>query len=161
MNPNLPRKDIARTVVLLCLATGALVAFILGLGDFRRQGFALDQLRWHANNYERRIGAGGVMPLNFDPDVPPEGQRKMIPLQWLDRASAAKLRGGDRPVIVAQTIPIFQMFGYNGRAVMTFKGGKLSVEWMTLPRFEALWAAQKELVDRPAAKKAVDTPTGP
>jgi hypothetical protein len=161
VNPNPPRKDATRTALLLLIATGVLVAFILGLGDFRRQRFALDQLRWHANNYERRIGAGGVMPLNFDPDVPPEGQRKMIPLQWLDRASAAKLRGGDRTVIVAQTIPILQVFGYDGRAVMTFKGGKLTVEWMTLPRFEALWAAQKELVDRPAAEKAVDTPTGP
>ena len=161
MNPNPPRKDVARTAVLLCLATAALVAFILGLGDFRRQRNALAQLRWHANNYERRIGAYGVMPLNFDPDVPPEGQRKMIPLQWLDRASAAKLRGGDRTVMVAQTIPIFQMFGHNGRAVMTFKGGNLTVEWMTLPRFEVLWAAQKELVDRPATEKAVDTPTGP
>ena len=146
---------------MLCLATGGLVAFILGLGDFRRQRNVLAQLRWHANNYERRIGAGGVMPLNFDPDVPPEGQRKMIPLQWLDRASAAKLRGGNRSVIVAQTVPILQVFGYDGRAVMTFKGGKLTVEWLTLPRFEALWAAQKELVDRLAAEKAVETPTGP
>jgi len=159
VNPNPPRKEVARTAVLLCLATAALVAFILGLGDFRRQRYALAQLRWHANNYERRIGPGGVMPLNFDPDVPPEGQRKMIPLQWLDRASAAKLRGGDRPVMVAQTVPILQVFGYDGRAVMTFKGGKLTVEWLTLPRFEALWAAQKELVDRLAAEKAVDTPT--
>jgi hypothetical protein len=146
---------------MLCLATGALVAFILGLGDFRRQRNALAQLRWHASNYERRIGAGGVMPLNFDPDVPPEGQRKMIPLQWLDRAAAAKLRGGDRPVVVTHTIPILQVFGYDGRAVMTFQGGRFSVEWMTLPRFEALWAAQQEIVGRPASENAVDTPTGP
>lgn len=161
MNPNRPRKDAVRTTLLLLIATGVLVAFILALGDFRRQRFALDQLRWHANNYERRIGAGGMMPLNFDPDVPPEGERKMIPLQWLDRASAAKLRGGDRTVMVAQTIPILQVFGYDGRAVMTFNRGKLAVEWMTLPRFEALWAAQKELVDRLAVEKAVDLPTGP
>lgn len=161
MNPNPPRKDVARTAVLLCLATGALVAFILGLGDFRRQRNALAQLRWHSNNYDRRVGAGGMMPLNFDPDVPPEGQRNMIPLQWLDRTSAAKLRGVDRPVMVAQTIPILQVFGYDGRAVMTFKGGKFTVEWLTLPQFETLWAAQKKLVDRPAADKAVDAPTGP
>ena len=146
---------------MLLIATGALVAFILGLGDFRRQRNALAQLRWHANNYEHRVGAGGVMPLNFEPDIPPQGQRKMIPLQWLDRASAAKLRGGDRPVMVAQTVPILQVFGYDGRAVMTFKGGKFTVEWMTLPRFEALWTAQKQLVDRLSAEKAVDTPSGP
>ena len=136
---------------MLCLATGGLVAFILGLGDFRRQRNVLAQLRWHANNYERRIGAGGVMPLNFDPDVPPEGQRKMIPLQWLDRASAAKLRGGDRPVMVAQTVPILQVFGYDGRAVMTFKGGKFTVEWMTLPKFDAVYAAQQETLRRASA----------
>lgn len=101
------------------------------------------------------------MPLNFDPDVSPLGQRKMIPLQWLDRASATKLRGIDRPVMVAQTIPILQVFGYDGRAVMTFKGGKFTVEWMTLPQFEAVWAAQQEFVDRPAADKAVETLTVP
>ena len=147
-------------VVLLCLATGALVAFILGLGDFRRQRNAMAQLRWHANNYERRIGPGGVMPLNFEPDLSPDGQRQMIPLQWLDRASASKLRGVDRPVMVAQTIPILQVFGYDGRAVMTFKGGKFTVEWMKLSRFNALWAGQQEVLDRLAAEKAAET-SGP
>ena len=146
---------------MLLIATGVLVAFILGLGDFRRQRNALAQLRWHANNYERRIGAGGVMPLNFDPDVPPEGQRKMIPLQWLDFASATKLRGGDRPVMVAQTVSILQVFGYDGRAVMTFKGGKFTVEWMTLPQFEALRAAQQEIVGRLASENTVGTPSIP
>lgn len=161
LNPNPPRKDVARTAVLLCLATCALVAFIIGLGDFRRQRNALAQLRWHASYYERRIGVGGVMPLNFDPDVSPEGQRNMIPLQWLEHASASKLRGVDRPVIVAQTIPILQVFGYDGRAVMTFKGGKFTVEWMTLPRFEALWAGQLKVLDRLAAEKAAEMPSVP
>ena len=161
VNPNPSRSDVARTALMLLIATGALVAFILGLGDFRRQRNALAQLRWHANNYERRIGAGGGMPLNFDPDIPPEGQRKMIPLQWLDRASAAKLRDSNRPVMVAQTIPILQVFGYDGRAVMTFKGGKLTVEWMTLPRFEALWAAQQEIVGRLASERVIETPSIP
>jgi hypothetical protein len=146
---------------MLCVATAALVAFILGLGDFRRQRFALAQLRWHANNYDSRIGADGVMPLNFDPDVPPVGKRKMIPLQWLDRASAGKLRNANRPVIVAQTVPILQVFGYDGRAVMTFKGGKLTVEWMRLPRFKALWTAQQETIGRVASENAVDVPSIP
>lgn len=161
MNPIPPRTHVARKALLLCLASAALVAFILGLGDFRRQRNALAQLRLHANNYERRIGAGGVMPLNFDPDVPPGGQRKMIPLQWLDRASAAKLRGVDRPVMVAQTIPILQVFGYDGRAVMTFKSGKLTVEWMKLPRFEALWTEQKEMLNRSVPDESAETPGGP
>jgi hypothetical protein len=147
--------------MILSLATGALVAFILGLGDFRRQQNALSQLRWHASNFERRIGAGGVMPLNFEPDVPPEGQRKMIPLQWLDRASASKLRSVDRPVMVAQTIPILQVFGYDGRAVLTFKGGKFAVEWMTPPRFDALWTGQQEVLNSLSAEKAVEPPSGP
>ena len=146
---------------MLCLATAGLVAFILGLGDFRRQRNALAQLRWHATNFERRIGAGGVMPLNFDPDVPPEGQRKMIPLQWLDRASAVKLRGGDRPVMVAQTVPVLQVFGYDGRAVMTFKAGKFSVGWMTLPKFDAVYAAQQEFVGGLAVEKPDETPSTP
>ncbi len=154
MNPNPPRSDVARKAILLCLATAALVAFILGLGDFRRQRNALSQIRLHANNYERRIGAGGVMPLNFDPDVSPGGQRRMIPLQWLDRAAASKLRGVDRPVMVAQTIPILQVFGYDGRAVLIFEGGKFSVEWLTLSQFEAQWAKQKQLLDSLAVKES-------
>ena len=161
MNPNPSRSSVARTAVLLLFATGALVAFILGLGDFRRPRNALAQLRWHANNYDRRIGAGGVMPLNFDPDVPPQGLRKMIPLQTLDRASAAKLRAGDRPVIVAQTIPILQVFGYDGRAVMTFQSGKLFVEWMTLPQFEVLWVAQQERVGQLASENPDGTLSNP
>ncbi len=139
---------------MLLIATSVLVAFILGLGDFRRKRFAIAQLRWHADNYERRIGAGGVMPLNFDPDVSPLGQRKTIPLQWLDRASAGRLRSVDRPVLVAQTVPILQVFGYDGRAVITFKDGKLTVEWMTLPQFDSFYAAQQEVIRRPAPDPA-------
>jgi len=146
---------------MLLIATGVLVAFILGLGDFRRQRFALAQLRWHADNYERRIGVGGVMPLNFDPDIPPEGRQRMIPLESLDRQAAATLRGIDRPILVAQSVPIVQVFGRKGRAVMTFSKGKFAVEWMTLRRFEELWTAQKVLVDRQAAEKAMGTPTKP
>ena len=161
MNPDNPRKDVVRNAVVLCLATAGLVAFILGLGDFRRQRNALAQLRWHATTFERRIGAGGVLPLNFEPDVPPEGRRKMIPLEWLDREAAGKLRGSDRPIIVAQTVSILQVFGRNGRAVMTFRGGKLSVEWMTLPQFDGLYAAQQEFVRRLGAEKASETPNQP
>jgi len=145
---------------MLLIATGVLVAFILGLGDFRRQRYALAQLRLQANNYERRIGAGGVMPLNFDPDVLPGGQ-KMIPLESLDRQAAAMLRAANGPILVAQTVPILQVFGREGRAVMTFHKGKFAVEWMTLPSFEALLNAQKELMARLAAEKAADTPASP
>jgi len=146
---------------MLCVASAALVAFILGLGDFRRQRFALAQLRWQANNYERRIGADGVMPLNFEPEIPPVGTRKMIRLEWLDRSSAAKLRDGKGPVIVAQTVPILQVFGYDGRAVMTFKGGKLNVEWMRLPRFNVLWTAQQKTTGPRTSESPVDAPIIP
>lgn len=161
VNSDLPRRHVARMAVMLLLATGGLVAFILGLGDFRRQQNALSQLRWHASHFERRIGAGDVMPLNFEPEIPPEGPRKMIPLQWLDRASASKLRGVDRPVVVAQTIPILQVFGRDGRAVMTFKGGKFAVEWLTLPRFKALWTEQQEVLNRLSVEEALKPPSGP
>ena len=161
MNPNSPRKDVVRTAVVLCLAAAGLVAFILGLGDFRRQRNSLAQVRWHATNFERRIGEGGALPLNFDPEVPPEGRRKMIPLESLDRQAAAKLRGSDGPIIVAQTVPILKVFGRNGRAVMTFRGGKFSVEWMTLPRFDAVYAAQQELLRRLAAEKPSEPASPP
>ncbi len=145
---------------MLCLATAGVLAFIVGVGDLRRKNNALAQARQHATNFERRIGDGGALPLNFDPDVLPEGRRKMIPLESLDRQAAAKLRGNDRPILVAQTVPILQVFGRNGRAVMTFRGGKFSVEWMTLPRFDAVYAAQQELVRRLAAEKPSE-PAGP
>ncbi len=160
MNPNSPRKDVVRTAAVLCLAAAGLVAFILGLGDYRRQRNSLAQLRWHATNFERRIGEGGALPLNFEPEVPPEGRQKMIPLESLDRQAAARLRGSDRPILVAQTVPILQVFGRNGRAVMTFNKGKFAVGWMTLPQFDALHAAQQELLRRLAAQKPSE-PAGP
>ncbi len=160
MNPDSPRKDVVRTAVVLCLAAAGLVAFILGLGDYRRQRNSLAQVRWHATNFERRIGEGGALPLNFDADVPPEGRQRMIPLESLDRQAAAKLRGSDRPILVAQTVPILQVFGRNGRAVMTFNNGKFAVDWMTLPRFDTAFAAQQELLRRLAAEK-LSEPAGP
>ncbi len=161
LNPNPPRKSVARAALLLTLATAALVAFILGLGDFRRQRNALAQMHWHASIYERRIGVGGVMPLNFEPDTAAGAERRMIPLQFLDHASAVRLRSSDKPVMVAQTIPITQVFGKDGRAVMTFKGGKFAVEWMTLAQFDALWAAQQGVVSRLEAEKAGEAPRVP
>ena len=146
---------------MLCVATAGLVAFILGLGDFRRQRNALAQVRWQATNYERRIGTGGLLPLNFEPDVPPEGRRRMIPLEWLDHQSAGMLRGSDRPIIVAQTVPILQVFGRNGRAVMIFRAGKFSVEWMALPRFDEVYAAQQELIRRVATERSGEKPPTP
>lgn len=161
VTPSNPRKDVVRTALMLCLATAGLVAFILGLGDLRRQRNALAQLRWQALNYERRIGVGGALPLNFDPDVVPEGPRKMIKLECLDRESAARLRGSDRPIIVARTVPILRVFGRDGRAVMTFKGGKFTVGWMTLPRFDVLLAAQREFAQSRPPEPARDAPTQP
>jgi hypothetical protein len=34
---------------------------------------------------------------------------------------------------------------------MTFKGGKFTVEWMTLPKFDAVYAAQQETLRRASA----------
>lgn len=128
---------------MLVLAVLGLAAFILGLGDIRRQRYAMEQVRVHAAAFQRRVSESGTLPLNLEPETPPQGGEKLIPLEWLDRESAGRFRGLPGPVIVVQTVPVLRTLGPDGRAVVRFDQGRFEVGWMTLKQFDEAIAAQR------------------
>lgn len=132
------RKSPLQSTAVLLIAFLGLVAFILGLGDFRRQRYAVEQARWHAANYQRRTGEGGLLPLNLEPETPPGGANQMIALEWLDRQAATAARQRRGRVIVAQTVPITQVLRRDGRAVIFFQDGRFDAAWLSLAQFDAL-----------------------
>ena len=132
------RKSPLQSTAVLVIAFLGLVSFILGLGDFRRQRYAVEQARWHAANYQRRMAEGSLLPLNLEPETPPGGATQMIALEWLDRQAALAARQRRGRIIVAQTAPISQVIRRDGRAVIFFQDGRFDVAWLSLAQFNAL-----------------------
>ena len=149
-----PRSSVFHSAIVLLLATLALVAFICMLGDLRRKNNAITRTRWHADAFARRVAGTDVLPLNLEPDVPPELRNQIIQVEWLPRDAARYLRSSQRRVIVAYTRPLPRVLGSNGRAVVFFQDGRFDVEWLTLSRFDGLFAAQQEEIQRLAAAAA-------
>ncbi len=135
-------KPALRSAAYLVIATLGLVAFILGLGDLRRQRNAVAQAKWHAGVFQARVGEGKALPLNLAPETPPEGAAQMIRLESLPHDAAMNLRGTTQPIIAAWTAPVLQVLRRDGRAVLLFHEGRFEVRWMTLRRFEELRARQ-------------------
>ena len=143
-----PGKESLRTVVVLVVAAGGLLAFIAALGDFRRQQNALGQLQWHAGTYQLRMGDTDQLPLNLEPDVAPERQTKMIKVQWISREDARALREGTGQVIAVYSTPIPRALATDGRAVVLYEGGAFRVEWFGLDAFDEAMQAQQHEIDR-------------
>jgi len=143
-----PRKDSLRTLVILVVAAGALLAFIAALGDFRRQQNALGQMQWHAGTYILRMGDTGQLPLNLEPDIAPQRQTKMIRVQWISRDDARTLRESADRIIAAYSVPMPRALAADGRAVVIFEGGKFHVEWLGLEAFDQAMQAQQREIDR-------------
>lgn len=126
------RRSLLKSSIYLVLAFAGLISFILGLGDLRRQRYALEQARWHAANFQKRVGDGGLLPLNLEPPPPPSGASQMIALEWPDHAAASALREKSGRIIVARTVPITQILRRDGRAVIAFEKGRFDVQWLPL-----------------------------
>lgn len=132
------RPSPLRSALLLLIALGGLVCFILGLGDIRRQRYAVEQARWHAAQFQKRVGDGGLLPLNLEPEAAPTGVTQMIPLQWPDHQAASALRERTGKILVAQSVRISQSIRSDGRAVIFFDKGRFEAVWMTEPEFAAI-----------------------
>lgn len=132
------RTSPLRSAVLLLVALTGLVCFILGLGDVRRQRYAVEQARGHAAQYQQRVGDGGMLPLNLEPAPPPDGVRPMISLEWPDHRTAGVLRERSGRILVAQTVRISQSLRRDGRAVIFFEKGRFDAGWMTEAEFAAI-----------------------
>ncbi len=137
------REPLGRRLLWLLLATVALVAFILMLGDSRRRSVAMVRAAEYINLLQSRLGPGRSLPLNlaFEPDVP--ATSRPLRFTWLSREEAESLRQNAEPVLVAQTAPIRCHLQRNGRAVIVFTNGDFRAEWLTLPEFDRLHAAQQ------------------
>jgi len=143
------RRSLRRPIAFLAIASIGLFAFILGLGDVRRQRNALNQALWHAGVFQKRVGGARALPLNLEPEAPPEGATQMIELEWLDRSAVQRLRETGGSIIAAQTVPVLQVLRRDGRAAILFQDGRFEVRWLPLTQFNALLSQQKDRMGLP------------
>ncbi len=138
------RQRIIRSAIRLTAASACLIVFILFLGDLRRQERALNQCHWHASTLTSRLGPGNALPMNLEPIESPQRETGMLRLEWLDRDQVRALRDLNTRRIVAQTVPILQVVGRDGRGVIVFDDGQFEVTWMTLSEFDKAVAMQDQ-----------------
>ena len=141
-------QDSLRTILVLVVAAGALLAFIAALGDFRRQQNALGQMWWHVGTYTMRMADTDQLPLNLEPDVAPARQSKMIKVHWINRDEARTLRDSTGRIITTYSARMPRALARDGRAVVVFEDGKFNVEWLSLASFDDALQAQQREIDR-------------
>jgi hypothetical protein len=144
------RPPLLRSVVLLLLSAGALLIFILLLGDWRREHNILAQLEAHAAEYASRMSEGGIVPLNLELDDSRDPKSRLMDA-WLSRVEAQMLRGADRRILAAWTRPMLRVLGADGRGVIFFENGRFDVEWVPLKLFDSLLADQTSAIRRLSA----------
>jgi hypothetical protein len=138
-------------VVALLVATVVLFAFILVQGDVRRRQRAMGQARRYVAALVNRLGEPGALPLNLDPAPAPDRSEGTSSIEPLSREDARLLRASGQRVVAAQTRPVFQVLLPGGRAVVFFADGRFDVEWLSLAKFDELYAAQQAEIRRLAA----------
>ncbi len=146
--PARSRTPIYRSAIALAICTIALLALILVQGDSRRRQRAIEQLSRQAATLVERAGESGVLPLNLEPYTDPGQQSKTIRVKWLTRQDARLLRKSAGRKIVVRTLPVRQVLGRQGRAVIFFETGRVDVEWVTLSKFNEQYAAQLDEIRR-------------
>ncbi len=146
-----PQKSSVRSLLLLLVATSALLVFIVGVGDFRRKQNAIAQMEWHCGTYTSRMGDTGTLPLNFEPDIAVSRRLRMLKVFWLTREDARALRGISDKIIVAYTAPIPRALAANGRAVAYFKDGAFTAAWLEPDAFDKHLKKQQDAIRALAA----------
>ena len=137
------RRSVHRSLALRAVAVLVLLVFIVGLGDFRRKRNALSQAERYADALRKRVGDSGIIPLNLDPEAFDELPQRSIRMEALTREDVRKLRERDGAFLIAWTVPIVQVLGRNGRAVVILDGGRHEVAWLTLDEFDVRRAEQR------------------
>lgn len=148
LRPGSPPRNSLRSLLLLLVAASALMAFIAGVGDFRRKQNAIAQMLFNCATYTARMGNTNTLPLNLEPDVAVTRQDKMIKVFWITREDARTLRGQTGKIIAAYSGPIPRALSANGRVIAYFEGGSFGAEWLTLDEFSRRWKKQQETVRR-------------
>lgn len=143
------KVGVARSALTLLAGVVALTVLVLLVRDYQRRSHALDGAREYAAMLTReRIGESGVLPLNFEPTEALQAKADDFKLEWLAHEEAVQLRRSRQPIIVAQTQVRSLWLGRNGRAVILFHEGQLTVEWLSNPVFEQRLAAQQKELKR-------------
>lgn len=153
------RRSIFRYALLLVVATGALILFILLLGDLRRESSALAQMKRYTGTLTARLGENRSLPINLEPDESPEPASRTYTFDYLSRDQAWLLRDRDKRTIVAQTLPVHQRLLFDGRVVVFFEQGRFTFEWLRMADFDKLYNVQVEEL-RQLARDAAAGPSG-
>lgn len=137
------RHSLRRSLGWRVLAALVLISFVCFLGDMRRRHTALTQMERYAAALSERTGDSGLIPLNLDPADILGDTHRPIDMETLTRSQAACIRGGGDPILLAWSVPLVQVLGRNGRAVVTFQGGKVEAAWITESQFAEWRSAQQ------------------
>jgi|GEM_PF-2368480 len=133
------RRRIIRSVVVLVVATGALVAFILVMGDLRRYKVAMGMVDLYVDQVSVRIRQQRELPIDLSlhaDKVTDAFSAASKNIEWLTRDEAWLMRQSDGPVMTAWTKPVHRRFLEDGRAVVFFEDGALQSVWLTPAAFE-------------------------
>lgn len=154
-------RPIGRTVLMLAMATGALLLFIIWQSDGRRRSIAMNQAQAYALRLSTRIGSSGLLPLNLDPGTFSADTPGTYRMEWLTRSQARLLRGAEGPVLAAQTFPVHQVLGATGRCVVVFENKRFSSRWVTNSQFDLLAAAAQDQLEKLAGQAETEPAVGP
>lgn len=154
-------RPIGRTVLLLAMATGALLLFIIWQSDGRRRNIAMNQAQAYALRVSDRIGSSGLLPLNLDPGSFSADTSGTYRMESLLRSQARLLRDADGPVLAAQTLPVYQVLGASGRCVVVFENKRFSSRWVTTSEFDHLAALTADQLGKLTRRFETEPPDGP
>ncbi len=149
---DLRRRAVRRQLFLLLVGTVVLVAFIVVLGDMRRQRWAMDQSHWYAAQLMTRSGEFRVLPLNLFvnvvQDVPEELMAQAKPFSYLSREQARLLSKSSLHLLAAWSQPVHRVLATDGRAVVVYEDSSFRPVWMHLEDFDLLLTRQQEEIER-------------
>jgi len=145
-SPARRRSAIRRSIGVRILAAIVVVAFVCYVGDMRRRGNAMAQMQRYAETLNVAIGESGVVPLNLDGAEWLGADNIPIDMTTLSRTEIGCLRGQDSPMMIAWTVRLVQVLGVNGRAIVSYGGGRVEPSWVGESQFEALTASQHDLL---------------
>ena len=154
-------RSLLRSVLVVGLIAVALVVFTFLLGDVRRRHIVLAQAERYTDELQSRVFAPGLLPLNLEIEIPPHLRTRAYAAKFLSRQDAHTLRGTDRRIIAAYTVPIARTLAPDGRGVVFFEEGRFATDWLTLDEFDRLAAEQAEVLVRLRANRANSDMAGP
>lgn len=124
------KKSTGRQLVVLAVATVALIGFILVMGDIRRKSAALTRAQSYAAELSGRMGESRTLPLELTSRRTPNIPSQTFRFESLSRDEAFRLRETVAPVMVAWTGSIRGDVLRPGRVVIFFEEQSFAARWL-------------------------------